>query len=231
MNLGRLHAQLIELFLFARNHRISQGQTSCQNLARSNRMLLNVSGFDSHRLSAPACFKTWKLGDAGSVTLTSSVWFKWPTIDELRMDKKRLGNGVKSKDKNQDNINGMTVPEPRIMEQKMRNSNEQQWKRIDQEFSTYSKDERSRKLEKTMDIKDEDGVPRNPQILKWQALSTLCHGACILAFCGQPRGYQGQMKILRQGSLHRLGVLAPPRCVVSGFDSQRPSAPACFLTW
>ena len=33
-----------------------------------------------------------------------------------------------------------------------------------------------------MDIKDEDGVPRNPQILKRQALSTLCHGACILAF-------------------------------------------------
>ena len=39
-------------------------------------------------------------------------------------------------------------------------------KKIDQEFLTCRKDERSRKLEKILDMKDEDGAPRNPQILK-----------------------------------------------------------------
>ena len=83
-------------------------------------------------------------------------------MEELGMDKKRLGNGVDCKDKKSDDQIAMTVPEPRMMEQEMRNSNEQRWNKTDQEFSTCSKDEKSRKLEKILDIKDEDGEPRNP---------------------------------------------------------------------
>ena len=54
--------------------------------------------------------------------------------------------------------------------------------KIDQEFSTCRKDERSRKFEKILDMKDEDGAPRNPQILQPQALSTRCHSASNLTF-------------------------------------------------
>ena len=46
-------------------------------------------------------------------------------MEEFGMDKERLGNGADCKDKEKENQNAMTVPEPGIMEQEMKNSNEQ----------------------------------------------------------------------------------------------------------
>ena len=47
------------------------------------------------------------------------------TTEEFGMDKKRLGSGVDCKDKEKDNQNAMTEPELRMIEQGMKNSNEQ----------------------------------------------------------------------------------------------------------
>ena len=47
------------------------------------------------------------------------------TTAEFGMDKKRLGNGVDCKDKEKRQPKCNDGPEPRIMEQEMKNSNEQ----------------------------------------------------------------------------------------------------------